>query len=440
MGRWTKRQVEQLAPDAGSVAAARKLARPGPWSETGSTDVFVWGRCQGSGGTPYQVSVDLTGPSFRCTCPSRKFPCKHGLALLLLWVDGNGTVADAAEPAGFTQEWADQRRMGASAARGRSQPADPAARLKRLEQRLALMSDGLADLERWLQDLVRQGLAAARQQSTAYWDDAAARLVDAQLPGLADRVRAMGSDVVARPDWADHLLVEVGRWWCAARAWRRRDELDPADLGDLRAFLGWPFASDEIRAGETLADSWQVLGVHRTDDGRLQDQRTWLGGRSTGELVVVLDFAAVGASLAVPSVVGTVLDGAVALYPGRGPRRALLLDDPVVSGAAVADLPGAVGLDANLARAAGWLGANPWPDRFPATVAGARIVPAGGTGAVGSGHVVDAEGVGVPLVPEAPVWELLALTGGRPVDLFGEMERGVLRPLSVVVDGQVCSA
>jgi uncharacterized Zn finger protein len=27
------------------------------------------------------VSVDLSGPAFRCTCPSRKFPCKHGLAL-----------------------------------------------------------------------------------------------------------------------------------------------------------------------------------------------------------------------------------------------------------------------------------------------------------------------------------------------------------------------
>ena len=63
MTRWTPQQVAALAPDASSLAAARRLARPGPWSDTGSTDTLVWGKCQGSGKTPYQVSVDLTGPA-----------------------------------------------------------------------------------------------------------------------------------------------------------------------------------------------------------------------------------------------------------------------------------------------------------------------------------------------------------------------------------------
>src|SRR3954447_16579349 len=105
MARWTEQQVAQLAPDASSAAAARKLARPGPWFDTGSTDALVWGKCQGSGSTPYQVSVDLTGPAFTCSCPSRKFPCKHGLALLFLWVDGDGAVADAAEASDFARDW-----------------------------------------------------------------------------------------------------------------------------------------------------------------------------------------------------------------------------------------------------------------------------------------------------------------------------------------------
>ena len=89
--------MEKLAPDDASIKAALKLARPGPWSETGSTDTLVWGKCQGSGKTPYQVSVDLTGPAVKCSCPSRKFPCKHGLALLLLWVEGDGAVAEAGQ-------------------------------------------------------------------------------------------------------------------------------------------------------------------------------------------------------------------------------------------------------------------------------------------------------------------------------------------------------
>src|SRR4051812_46519830 len=196
--RWTAGQVAGLAPDASSLAAARRLARPGPWSDTGSTETLLWGKCQGSGKTPYQVSVDLAGPAFRCSCPSRKLPCKHALALLLLWVKGDGDVSEATHAAKFAQEWADERagRAGRSQAHqpGAGTPPDPVAQAKRLEERLALMTAGLDDFGRWLCDLVRAGTAAARQQPYSWWDSAAARLVDAQLPGLAEQVRGMASE------------------------------------------------------------------------------------------------------------------------------------------------------------------------------------------------------------------------------------------------------
>ena len=86
---WTVETVEGLAPDAASVAAARKLARPAPWSATGHDERAVWGLCKGSGARPYQAQVDLSGPAYKCSCPSRKFPCKHALALLLLRAGGD---------------------------------------------------------------------------------------------------------------------------------------------------------------------------------------------------------------------------------------------------------------------------------------------------------------------------------------------------------------
>jgi hypothetical protein len=49
MGRWSEDRVISASPDDASLAAARKLARPGPWSETGSNGDLVWGKCQGSG-------------------------------------------------------------------------------------------------------------------------------------------------------------------------------------------------------------------------------------------------------------------------------------------------------------------------------------------------------------------------------------------------------
>ena len=425
MTRWTLKAVEKAAPDPSSMAAARRLARPGPWSGTGSTDTLVWGRCQGSGRTPYQVSIDLTGPAYRCSCPSRKFPCKHALALLLLWIDGSGSVADAAEGADFAREWAATRAQRAvDAAEPAKKEVDPEARAKRLAQRMALMDAGMEELSLWLADLVRGGTIAAKRQPLSWWDAAAARLVDAQLPGLAERVRDAGSEVNRRDDWADHLLGELGRWWTAARAWQRRDDLDERARADLRVYVGWPVPTEEVRAADAVDDHWQVLGAHRSDDGRLQQQRTWLRSIGTAETVVVLDFAARGTSLPAARLVGSVLDATVARYPGSGPRRALFATEPALV-STDARLPDGVSLDAAHAQLADAWAGNPWTSRIPVVLAGVALTASG---------VHDPAGAGVPLLAAGDPWRLAALTGGRPTTVFGELEDGGFRPLAVDLD------
>jgi hypothetical protein len=441
MERWTLEDVQAKAPDASSLAAARKLAQPGPWSSTGASDVLVWGQCQGSGRTPYQVSVDLTAPAYRCSCPSRKFPCKHALALLLLWssgalAEGDGTVA------AFAREWADDRaERTARRAERVAQPADPEAAARRRALRVATMSAGVEDLALWLTDLVRGGLAAARRQPLSWWDAAAARLVDAQLPGLADEVRAVGSRVQREDDWVPALLTAVGRWWSLVQAWRRRDDLDEALTGDLRAALGWAVAAEEVRGQDRVADTWLVLGAYRTLDGRVQQQRTWLRGEESGHTVQVLDFAAGADPLPVAQTVGALLRGELARYPGAGVRRATFAGTPEVVGSA-AGLPGGGDLADAHVLLADVLAASPWTRRVPAVLRGATLDVAGPSGSRGSGGsderaapdpavvVRDAAGGELPVAPDVDPWPLLARAGGAPVDLFGELEDGTFRVLA----------
>ena len=421
--------MTEAAPDAASLAAGRKLAVPGPWRETGSNDVLVWGQCQGSGKTPYQVSVDLTGPAYRCSCPSRKFPCKHALALLMLWSEG--VLDESGQVAAFAEEWASQRaeRAAAPARPAPDKASDPAARAKRLDQRLARMDAGIEDFRLWLADLVRSGLAAARAQPYSFWDTAAARLVDAQVPALAERVREAGSQVHAREQWAAYLLAEVGRWWTITCAWQARDRLDADEMAEVRIAVGWAQSSEEVRDGDVRPGPWTVLGAHRSDDGRLQQQRTWLA-HDDGEVVAVLDFAGYGQALAVPQLSGARRDVELARYPGHEPRRALFRDPPA-GAESVTRLPGRTSLAAVHRAAAASLGRAPWRERHPAPLADVRLVGEGERW-----HVKDASG-SLPIMAGVSVWTLLALSGGEPVDLFGELDSGALRPLAVWLDDGV---
>lgn len=429
MTRWTHEQVTKLAPDATSLAAARRLAAPGPWSQTGTSETLLWGKCQGSGKAPYQVSVDLTGPAFRCSCPSRKFPCKHALALMLLWVDGHGTIPDVGDPADFAAAWAADRQTKAASAAAKPQrkPPDAAAQAKRLEDRLALMDGGMADFALWLADLMRAGTAAARHQPYAWWDGTAARLVDAQLPGLAEQLRTAASEMRSRDDWSEYLLTSAGRWWTATHAWTNRRALSKDELADLRTYIGWPLSGEEIAAEGAVSDHWLVLGAHRSDNGRIEQQRTWLWGESTREVVQVLDFAGGGQPLPMAHTVGSVLAAGVTRYPGTTSRRARFVDAPNPVREA-GGLPAGGGVRDALREAAAAWAVNAWAPRVPVVLTDVRVT---------SSHLVDPDHACLPLLPGTQPWLALAVSGGEPVSVFAEVEERGARPLTVEVHGRL---
>ena len=426
MSRWTPQQVRDAAPDDAGLKAARKLATPGPWSQTGSNDTLLWGQCQGSGKTPYQVSVDLIRPAYRCSCPSRKFPCKHALALLMLWSENDGGIEDLPEAAEFAADWAQRSRAGAKKSADKGAPADPEAQARRREQRLALMDQGMEDFLLWLSDLARTGLAAARSRPASWWEQAAARLVDAQLPGLADEVRALSSGIHVGDDWADRSLTALGRWWSVGHAWRRREQLDAATMADLRVVLGWGLGSDEVAAGQGSATmSWTVLGSHRSDDGRVQEQRTWVWCADTEETALLLDFGAGGQALPPARNPGSAFAARTARYPGHPPVRILLVE-PAEPATGRQQLPAGHDIPRAAAEHAETLAANPWARRRPTVLRECTLTADG---------VLDAAGYWLPYTDGVQPWALLADTGGHPATVFGELEDGRFRPLATLPGG-----
>src|SRR5215469_18683725 len=103
-------QVLALAPDSNSAVAGKKLANIRFWRNLGQSPLAAWGECQGS--VLYQVRVELAAFTVKCTCPSHKFPCKHGLGLLLL--ASNANDVPTAEPPDWVTQWLSKRAASAT--------------------------------------------------------------------------------------------------------------------------------------------------------------------------------------------------------------------------------------------------------------------------------------------------------------------------------------
>jgi hypothetical protein len=416
--RWSVTQVESLAPDATSVKAARALSGAGSWSSAGRLDDIVWGVYRS-----YQVCADLTGPAFKCSCPSRKIPCKHTLGLLMLWAESD--VSGEPAPA-FAVEWQAARKARAEAPPRAAATPDPVAAARRVEQRAERVAGGMAELRRWLDDQVQQGLAGAERSGHQPFEAMAARLIDAQAPAAAGAVRRLGSIAGIGPHWADRLLGELALLRLLVSGHERLAELTPEIAATVRSRIGFPVATEEVLAGPRVSDRWQVLGQVDTDDGALTTRRTWLHGAAHDRFALVLSFAAPGQTLAADLVPGTEFRGDLTFYPGSAPLRALVASrDSAAESFGSPD--GATGLDTALAGWARTIAAEPW--RFDAPVLLTGVSP------TDDGWLADASGAALPLAAgHREPWWLLAAAGGAPVTVAAEWSVSGLRPLAAWVD------
>jgi hypothetical protein len=504
--RWSPEQVAAAAPTPAALAAARPLATTTSWTRTGADERGLWGTCKGSAAEPYDTMVDHLGVGFTCTCPSRRSPCKHALALLLLWVDG--AVPDVTAPASV-EAWLQRRRPAGSRADRASVPAGDAAEAgddaddripgdsragddavealgkggagagaagpdagggvgtdgggagasptsvdadapaaeptprpdepgeppsdRGRDERVERMREGLDELDRWLEDRIRLGLSDPALASYGTWDQLAARLVDARAGSLANRIRRLAGLVGASPDWHSEVLAELGILHLLAQAGRHLGSL-PGPLADVAATsVGWQVRQADVLAGVPDTDEWVVAGRSDTREDRIEVRRHWLHGTTSGRWALVLSFAAYRQSLDTSLIVGAALSCDLHRYPGPA-LRALIGERH--GDWRLGARPPAVGVGEACRAVGTMIAAEPWLDRVPLTVhASVRPGP--------HGWVLGDDEGSLPMVRlgnggardvDRPMATLLAVSGGRAVDVTCEWTpRGVL-PIAIHLD------
>lgn len=414
-------QILALAPDNASASAGRQLASTGKWLTLGSDGQAVWGECQGSGKLPYQTQIDLSGPTFKCSCPSRKFPCKHGLGLFLLLAQGQ---IKPASPPGWVQEWL-QGRAKRAEAREKSPPAIPpsaAAKAKRQAQRDHKVQAGLAELQLWLSDLSRTGLAQLPSKPPRFFESMAARLIDAQARGLARMVHQLSQISLAGSGWSDEVLRRLAVLHLAVEGYSRINDLPPLVQADLKTVVGFNEGQAALLQQPGISDQWLVVGqtVSPETSASLLMRRVWLLGQS-GQTALLLDFSPVKQPFAQSYTLGEAFEAEAVFFPSNYPLRALIKGRKNLE--ALPEPPPAYAHhQAALAGYAAALARFPWLEHFPMPLA--QVTPL----IYQERHwLLDSQGQLLPLHPtfaqnpQAP-WHLLALSGGHPLWLFGEWD------------------
>jgi len=346
----TRSAIEAMAPDQAALTAASSLLKPGKWPMRARSGGLIWGECQGSGANPYRVAADTEDIGSKCTCPSRKFPCKHAIALMWLFVE-DGTAFQPSDIPAWVGDWIGRRRKGAapqaavSAGEAKSlslaQPAvadkaaDPkaearrqAAAQKRAQDTGRAVRAGTEDLDGWIADQLRTGLPGFLAAAGERCRRIAARLVDAKAGSLASRVDEMPSRLLAlRPEERiDGAIAELGKLALLTRAFRAAPD-DP----DLRREVVGSETREELLAdprAPRLASLWEVLGerVLTRRDG-LVSQATWLMNLTPGpqRFAVLLDFFPASAGRRSGAfVAGERFPAELVFYPAPAPLRAVI--------------------------------------------------------------------------------------------------------------------
>lgn len=327
-------QVLALAPDKASITAAQKLTTLSKWPQLAYNDRAIWGECKGSGSKPYQTRIDRQDNTVKCSCPSRKFPCKHALALYLIFTDQPASFTAEAPLPEWVSEWLNKREAAQQKKQTRSQTAkisNPDAQKKRRIQREKKILNGVNELAQWLEDSVRMGFSELVTESYQYWDALAARLVDAQAPGLAAWIRHIGDiAIVNNPQSMDTLAYEVGQLFLFINAYQKLSldthGFNEALANELHSLAGRSYQEQEILQQEGLDDDWLVLARSEHEEQQLIRQDIWFFGLRNKRFAKQTQYAHTSQKNKIYHawIEGSTLSGKMHFYPTLTPLRAMI--------------------------------------------------------------------------------------------------------------------
>ncbi|KNY27441.1 SWIM zinc finger family protein [Pseudobacteroides cellulosolvens] len=286
----TEEFINQLAPNQSAVSNGWGLVKKNKFVKLNMSEdgTIIFGECSGSGSSNYNTSADFNKPEspvFRCSCPSRQFPCKHALGLMYAYVSGkNFEKAEIPEDILEKREKIDKKEQKKKE-KEQEQPEPKKVNVSALKKKVKTQIEGLEVLEKLVYSIVQNGLGTINKKTIALLEDQAKQLGNYYLSGPQAALREFiylfkenenhekiytdASDLLSRL----YALCKKGREHLSKKL--QSDELAPDNTSSIEDSLGYTWQLNELKN----------QGLLRSDTELIQLAFTSFPSASRGEYV-----------------------------------------------------------------------------------------------------------------------------------------------------------
>ena len=294
-------------------------------------------------------------------------------------------------------------------------------------ERFVAMQAGNAELQSRLLDLIRGGLVELDLAPPQYFEEFAARMVDAQLGSIAKRIRLWATFREQFPDTGhEKLLNAFGELYIFSKAFQQFNQLPEAFQDELLAQAGVTARTSDLFQQSGIQDEWLVLGqVTTPEPNNLTSRRTWLIGKESQKIVLLLEYS-FGASEFPTLWLKEIAYSSVAVYyPAAYPLRVAFKSVDAVP--LFTHIGGYKTIAAFLTDYSEVLAQSPWLPQFPAILTSVKLIFY-----KNQFLLVDKEKKYIYTEGEERAqWQQLGISGGQEISVFGEWNGTILNLLTV---------
>lgn len=191
----TEEYINSKAVNADSLKNGKSLVQKGKFVKLlkDKDETIIFGECEGSGSSNYMASADFIkedSPVFRCTCPSRQFPCKHVIGLMFANVMGKQfEIGEIPEDIKRKREKLDKKSEEPEEEVEKKVKPKKSSNVDAVKKKALLQIEGITIIRKIVDSILLNGIASLKKLNRNEIEKQLKEIGNYYIPGLQSMIR-----------------------------------------------------------------------------------------------------------------------------------------------------------------------------------------------------------------------------------------------------------